>query len=207
MDKRWPILAGIAVVGAVAGVAVAGQDARVSTFVVAPATQTTSPGSGPASTVPPLTITSTTVSPTVTVPATTAPPTAPTTAAPVTTTAPTEPPTTTTTVDPATVTLARNEVRLVVSNGDGRFNLAGANTNRLLELGYVEIDQEDSAKVDATVLYYRPGFEDEAAIVAADLLIPDAILEPLPDTEITGNDAAGDVIIILGPDAKREELG
>ncbi|MBI5090421.1 MAG: LytR C-terminal domain-containing protein [Actinobacteria bacterium] len=204
MEKRWPILVGIAFVGTVAGVAVAGQDDHISSMVIAPATETTTVDVPGESTLPPVTITSTTIlSTTSAAPASTAPQTsaAPTTEAP-TTTEPPQP-----TVDPGTTTLARGEVRIVVANGDGRFNLAGANANQLLRLGYVDIDQEDASKVDATTIYYRPGFDDEAAIVASDILVPDAVLLPLPDTGVTNNDQAGDVIIILGPDAKREEFG
>ena len=100
------------------------------------------------------------------------------------------------TLDPA-------DVRVVVANGDGRFNLAGKNGSRLEAAGYTQIDLEDAAKVPATVLYYRPGFDDEAALIAQALLVPDALLEPLPDTPITSNDALGDVIVVLGPDAVR----
>ena len=95
-------------------------------------------------------------------------------------------------------------MRLVVANGDGRFNLAGANGNRLKKAGYVTIDLADvPTGSDPTVLYYRPGFDDEAAIVAADLLVPGALLQPLPDTPITVNDELGDIIVVLGPDALR----
>ena len=90
------------------------------------------------------------------------------------------------------------------ANGDGRFNLAGANGNRLRRAGYVSIDVVDSpSTVSATIVYYRSGFDDEATIVAADLSVPNAILEPLPETAITANDALGDIIIVLGPDALR----
>jgi hypothetical protein len=100
-------------------------------------------------------------------------------------------------------TLDRALVRIVLANGDGRYNLVGANKARLEAVGYVSFNQEDVAAVDATVLFYRPGFDDEAAILSADLLVPQALLQPLPDTPITGNDAAGDIIVVLGPDAVR----
>jgi hypothetical protein len=100
--------------------------------------------------------------------------------------------------------LDRSQVRLVLANGDGRYNLVGRNVDRLIPLGYTSIDQTDAPrKVDRTVLYVRPGFEDEAARLAADLLVPGALIEPLPAEPVTINDDLGDIIVVLGPDAVR----
>ena len=211
MRNRWPISVGIAVVGALAGVAIAGRPTVSDSFLTNAAASTSSgPSSSvanssaaasttstaePVATSESLLPTSTSVLPTSTstsiTPTTVAPPT----------TAP--PPDTTTTVAPVAETLDRAQVRIVLANGDGRFNLVGANKSRLEAAGYISIDQEDVASATATILYYRPGFDDEAAIVAADLLVPQALLQPLPDTPVTGSDAAGDVIVVLGPDAVR----
>ena len=108
--------------------------------------------------------------------------------------------------DGVPVLLDRAEVRVVVANGDGRFNLVGINVDRLLPLGYVTIDQTDvseSRRVDRTVVYYRDGFDDEAFRLAADMLVPAALLEPLGDRTVTNDDANGDLIAVLGPDAVR----
>jgi hypothetical protein len=217
MRRTWPIPVGIALLGALAGIAIAGQPVEIGTFVVDAVTETstsispvvtlapttsqtpgtvdvpTVPTAPPATTGTPTTIVASTTS--------TATPTSTTSNAPTTTTGVTT--TTITTVAPGHQTLDRADVRLVIANGDGRFNLAGRNGGRLAAAGYTQIDLEDAAKVPATVLYYRPGFDDEAAIVAADLSIPDALLQPLPDTPITANDSLGDIIVVLGPDALR----
>lgn len=210
MRRTWPIPTAIAVIGALAGILIAGRSDPIDTLIIGPAVHTSSDlPSTITSLAPPVTVTSpaTTVTPTASTTPTTAPPTtvgpttslaAPTTtAAPVATTAPaTTNPSANQTLDPA-------DVRVVVANGDGRFNLAGKNGSRLQAAGYTQIDLEDAAKVPATVLYYRPGFDDEAALIAQALLVPDALLEPLPDTPITSNDALGDVVVVLGPDAVR----
>jgi hypothetical protein len=67
-----------------------------------------------------------------------------------------------------------------------------------------------SKHVAATILYFRPGFDDEAAVVAADLGIPGALRAPLPTgnpttpaTPVTPDDSLGDIIVVLGPDALR----
>jgi hypothetical protein len=208
MRRTWPIPLGVALVGALAGVAIAGQSDPITTFVIDAASETSTTIS-PIVTLSPTTAVSDTVDIVVTappdsvdIPTTTAAPSA--TVAPTTTTvAATTTTAVTTTTAPADQTLDPSQVRLVLANGDGRFNLVGRNAERLNAAGYTQIDQEDAAHVPATVLYYRPGFEDEAAWVAAALTIPDALLQPLTDVPITPNDALGDIIVVLGPDAPR----
>ncbi len=118
-----------------------------------------------------------------------------------TTPASTSPATNTTLVDQL---LERVDVSIVLANGDGRFNLVGRNADRLLALGYVEIDQTDVGdRPPATIIYYRPGFDDEAERLAGDLQTPNATITALPDTPVTGNDAAGELVVVLGPDALR----
>lgn len=222
MRRTWLISAGIAVVGLLAGVGIAGRPLASDSFIIGAAatdgsaasdvvTSTAVPAASSSTTTsaaPPTTVSNsvapTTVAPTTSqapdptaAPTTAAPTSAPTTIATTTTPPPPPPP-------PTDQTLGRADVRLVVANGDGRFNLAGANGNRLKKAGYVTIDLADvPTGSDPTVLYYRPGFDDEAAIVAADLLVPGALLQPLPDTPITVNDELGDIIVVLGPDALR----
>lgn len=203
MERTWPAIVVVALAGIAAGILIAGPPSLGDSYVVDTPTPTTT---GVTTTVP-ATVPGTTTTPTapVTAPVTTTSPDtvapASTTSAPATTT--TAPPTTAAPTTVASGTLDRADVRLVIANGDGRFNLAGINADRLYAAGYVTIDLTDAAKVPATILYYRPGFDDEAAIVAADLLVPNAILEPLPDTPITINDELGDIVVVLGPDAIR----
>jgi hypothetical protein len=65
----------------------------------------------------------------------------------------------------------------------------------------------DSLKsVDATIIYFRPGFDDEAQIVANDITVPNAIIAELPTSAsqaVTNSDDRGDVVLVLGPDAPR----
>jgi LytR cell envelope-related transcriptional attenuator len=203
MRRTWPIIIGIALIGALAGVAIAGQPTTVDTFVIAPASVgITSPSASSESTSSTELVTTTTAASSTE--STTAQSATTTTMAPTGTVSPTTTEVVTITINPGVnTTLGRADVRLVIANGAGTFDLAGRNGDRLRAAGYTQIDLEDAAKVPATVLYYRPGFDDEAAIVAADLQVPDAILEPLPETPITIGDALGDIIVVLGPDARR----
>jgi hypothetical protein len=209
MSRRgasWPYVVGVAVLGIGLGTLIAGvpESADLVPYRV--------PADGPDATVPVQGI------PIDTMPAeigTTAPPatapdtSAPDTSAPGTTSAPattvavtTTGPSTTTAVTEAPVR-DRADVRLVVANGDGRFNLVGANVTRLRALGYVTIDETDvNVRPPSTIIYVRPGFEREADVLAQDLKTPGAVITDLPDTPVTVNDELGDLVVVLGPDAQ-----
>jgi hypothetical protein len=205
MRKSWPFALVVIVVGGLAGLAIAGRPVPADTFVLdssitVPLDASTTTASLPATTTTTAPPSTTTIAPTTTTHATTTSVIA--TIAPTTTDAPTttEPAATTTISGP----LPRDEVRLVIANGDGRFKLASTTADRIRPLGYI-IDLGDAAQpVNATILYYRPGFDDEAEIVANDISVPGATIAALPtNAAITSSDANGDVIVVLGPDAPR----
>ncbi len=202
MRKSWPFALVVIVVGGLAGLAIAGRPVPSDPFVLDPSltvaepTPSTSVGTSTTSTSEPAV--TTTIAATTSVSVSTS--VAPTTVVPTTT----EPPTTTTTLSGGP--LPRNQVRLVIANGDGRFRLASATADRIRSLGYI-IDLGDTPTlVDATIIYYRPGFDDEAVYAATDIGVPDAIILAFPakaSQPITDSDARGDLIIVLGPDAPR----
>ena len=224
MRSTWPYLAAVVAAGLAAGTWIAGLP-RSETGIVVASGGTIDPNATgaqntvallPTTSFPPITVTpttepvrnpvppagtdTTTVTPTIPV-ATTLPPA--TTVAPATTVPDTTAPPATAAPADADL-LDRSQVRLVLANGDGRYNLVGRNVDRLTPLGYTTIDQTDAPRsFDRTVLYVRPGFEDEAARLAADLLVPGAQIEPLPAEPVTINDDLGDIIVVLGPDAVR----
>ena len=199
MRKSWPFALAVIVVGGLAGVAIAGRPVPSDSFVLDPSI--TIADSTSTSVVPSTTSTADPVV-TTTIVATTSVPT-PTSIAPTsapTTTAARRPP------RPFSAPCRANQVRLVIANGDGRFRLASTTADRIRSLGYI-IDLGDSlSPVDATVIYYRPDFDDEAAYAAVDIGVPDAIIIALPTNAsqpITDSDSRGDVIVVLGPDAPR----
>ena len=206
MRKSWPFGLAVIVVGGLVGVAIAGRPVPIDPFVLDPSvtvarsTSSTSVGGSTTSMSEPAT--TTTIETTTTAPASTS--IAPTTVPPTTTAAPTTTDAATTTTIPGP--LPRNQVKLVIANGDGRFRLASITADRIRSLGYI-IDLGDAlSPVDATVVYYRPGFDDEAAFAAIDIGVPDAIIIAFPtkaSQPVTDSDANGDVIIVLGPDAPR----
>jgi hypothetical protein len=207
MRKTWLFALAVVVVGALAGVAIAGRPEPVDPFVLDPNVTVpieTSAISDAAST------TTTTPEPTAATASTTTTPAAATTTAPIpaTTTSTTEAPTTTETATTTTIAgpLPRDQVRLVLANGDGRFRLASITAERISPLGYIIKLGDALRTVDATIIYYRPGFDDEAEVVANDIKVPGAIIAALPTNSapsITNSDDSGDVIVVLGPDAPR----
>jgi hypothetical protein len=211
MRKSWPFALAVVVVGALAGVAIAGRPEPDDPFVLEPnvtaaiAASSTS-GANTTSTTAQATTTSatTTTAPTTTsVAATTTSATTSTTTSTSTTGAPT------TTHASTTTTIAaptpRNQVRLVLANGDGRFKLASITAARLRPLGYIVNLGDALQPVTATLIYYRPGFDDEAELVATDTGVPGAIISALPTNvaQTVTNADRGDVIVVLGPDAPR----
>ncbi len=208
MRKSWPLALAVIVVGGLAGVAIAGRPQPADTFVLDPTisvtiTPPTTSEAGSITTTSGATTTTNDITTTATATTTTSRTTAAATTTSTTKAVTTEAaPTTTTIAGP----LPRGQVRLVIANGDGRFKLASITADRIRPLGYI-IDLGDSLKpVDATIIYYRPGFDDEAGIVAKDINVPDAIIAALPTTSaqaVTNSDDRGDVIVVLGPDAPR----
>lgn len=191
MRRSWPFALVVVAVGGLAGLAIAGRPVPGDPFKLQPtgtdaeAPEETSTTSIAATTPVVDAATTTVVASAGPVPPTTSPAAATTTIA---------------------GTLPRDQVRLVIANGDGRFRLGSITADRLAPLGY-PIDRSDALRTAAaTVLYYRPGFDDEAKIVATDLGVPDAIVTALPTNlsqPITNSDSTGDVIVVLGPDAPR----
>lgn len=200
MSKSWPFGLAVIVAGGLAGVAVAGRPVSSDPFVLEPSitgAESTSSTSVVAST----TLASEPVATTTIAAATTIVP-ASTSVAPTIAPSTTEAPTTT----PTSGLLPRNQVRLVIANGDGRFRLANITADRIRALGYIIGVGDTLYRVDETVIFYRPGFDDEALYAANDIGVPGAIILAFSTDEsqpITNSDANGDLIIVLGADVPR----
>lgn len=210
MRKSWPFALAVIAVGGLAGVAIAGRPVPADTFVLDPSITVPTSAADPTTSV----AATTTTRPASTT--TTADAVATTTTSPASTTSAAAAASTTTvaaattTVAATTTTLAgplpRNQVRMVLANGDGRFRLASVTADRIAPLGYI-IDLGDAVEtVPATIIYFRPGFDDEADRAAIDIGVPKAIIAAMPTNTgqpITNSDDRGDIIVVLGPDAPR----
>lgn len=94
--------------------------------------------------------------------------------------------TTTTTTEPPIVTHPPGEVKVAVANGTGGRGRAGRTAGILNASGYVTAaknTQQD--RVGESVIYYRPGYGDDAKAVASALGAPPDLLTPAPATIMT----------------------
>ena len=94
--------------------------------------------------------------------------------------------TTTTTTVPPVVTHLPGEVKVAVANGTGEKGRASRTAGALNAGGYVTAAKNtEQDRVSESVIYYRPGYGDDAKAVASALGAPADILTPAPSTIMT----------------------
>ena len=94
--------------------------------------------------------------------------------------------TTTTTTAPPIVTHPPGEVKVAVANGTGDRGRAGRTAGILNASGYVTAAKNtEQDRVGESVVYYRPGYGDDAKAVASALGAPPDRLTPAPATIMT----------------------
>ena len=94
--------------------------------------------------------------------------------------------TTTTTTVPPVVTHLPGQVKVAVANGTGDRGRAGRTAGVLNADGYVTAAKNtEQDRVSESVIYYRPGYGDDAKAVASALGAPADLLTPAPSTIMT----------------------
>ena len=94
--------------------------------------------------------------------------------------------TTTSTTVPPPVTHAANDVRVAAINGKGAPGLAGAAADKLNALGYqTKAKNAVNFGMEMSVIYYQPGYSDDAKAIAVAINAPVDILNPAPSTILT----------------------
>ena len=94
--------------------------------------------------------------------------------------------TTTTTTVPPVVTHLPGEVKVAVANGTGERGRASRTAGVLNAGGYVTAAKNtEQDRVSESVIYYRPGYGDDAKAVASALGAPADLLMPAPSTIMT----------------------
>jgi hypothetical protein len=92
------------------------------------------------------------------------------------------------------------EVPTVVLNGTNVAGVAGRFNDHLAAAGYpMGTPANASPKVDATAVYFLPGYDREAAAVAAAIGAPETAVAPLPAT-VPGEIGGAQVVVVIGAD-------
>jgi hypothetical protein len=95
--------------------------------------------------------------------------------------------------DPATVTV-------LVANGAGIGGLAGRITDQLEGQNYLTAEATDTlAPADESAVFYTPGYEADAAAIAA-LLSPAPATAPLPDPPPVADMQGANVLVVAAAD-------
>ncbi len=99
-------------------------------------------------------------------------------------------------IDPSTITV-------LVANGGGVAGLAGAISEQVAAQGYQTAEPTNTKRVDASVLYYTPGFEAAAEALAASF-DPAPEVAPLPDPPPVDDLEAANLVLVAAADLARE---
>ena len=92
-----------------------------------------------------------------------------------------------------------SEVTVYVVNGSGVKGAAGSITERLKGSGYVAADPGNVEVVDASRVYFVPGYEADAAAVAG-LLTPPPAVEAMPDPQPVDDLKGAQVLVVVAAD-------
>ena len=110
-------------------------------------------------------------------------------------------PATTTTAPPR----APVDVKVLTVNGTGVVGAAGRVGDTLRNDGYNALSPTDAVdKVKTSTIYFVPGFETEAHVIAGVLGLPASTVQPLPTgqalTALVADTKSANVVIAVGPD-------
>jgi hypothetical protein len=112
--------------------------------------------------------------------------------------------TTRTTVTTPTTTLPVHppaQVKVLVANGSGVTGLAGLVSTRLRTGGYDTLASVNAnQRVAASVVYYAPGYQREAAILAQSLGLAPTSVQPMPTPPPVASLGTANVLVVAGPD-------
>ena len=89
---------------------------------------------------------------------------------------------------------------MIVLNGTATSGVAKRVSDPLATAGYQTAPPGNAtADVEATQVFFGPGFEAEAAAVATAIGAPAGAVQPLPATP-PGNIGGAQVVVVVGPD-------
>jgi hypothetical protein len=121
--------------------------------------------------------------------------------------------TTTTTVETTTTvppSRAPSSVKVLVANGTSVGGQAALYSNKLHATGYDTLASTNAtAHVQATIVYYAPSFQSEAAAIALLLGVQASAVKPLPaqGQVPVANLQGANILVVIGPDLVKTGTG
>ena len=117
--------------------------------------------------------------------------------------------TTTTSVAPGTkshgstttTVVVKSTVRVQVANGTTVTGLARNFTQQLLTYGWDTLPQANGPHVSSTIIYFNPGFQSAARMIASELKFPASSIRSLNGANPVAGASSDDVIVLLGLNA------
>jgi hypothetical protein len=98
-----------------------------------------------------------------------------------------------------------NDIKVLPANGTSTSGAGTAIFNRLKQAGYNVLAAGNSTSPATTSnVYYNPGFEREARVVAQLLGLPDSAVQPMPTPPPVSDTRGSDVIVVVGPDLAKQ---
>ena len=114
---------------------------------------------------------------------------------------------TTTTAPPTSTTAAARpprEVKILSANGTKVNGAAGRVRDTLRAQGYNVLAPTEAKPVDASAVYFTPGYEREAAAAAQVLKLAPTAVRPLPNPPPLADLRGANVLVVVGPDLARQ---
>jgi hypothetical protein len=116
-----------------------------------------------------------------------------TSASPTTSTAPHLPSTTS--------TVAHSSVKVLVANGTQQPNAAAHFTQQLQQQGWnVAVPKNTTSAASTTTIYYGPGWQPSAVLIASGLGVPATAVQAMSGTTPLANITGLDVVVVIGSD-------
>ena len=93
------------------------------------------------------------------------------------------------------------DIKVLPTNGTSTNGAATNTGNRLKAAGYnVLAATNTTSPATASNVFYNPGFEREARVIAQLIGFPDSAVQPMPTPPPVADTRGADVIVVVGPD-------
>jgi hypothetical protein len=94
------------------------------------------------------------------------------------------------------------DVKVLPANGTGTAGAAGRTGDKLKAAGYNVFAATNTSKqpVSSSAVYFKPGLEREARVIATLLALPDSTVQPMPAPPPVPDPKDADVVVVVGPD-------